>query len=292
IRSIAYKGGISLIEYDILCHEDMSLTLDTSSISPLYFIYCLKGELRQRFFNDSKWVSIDDYQSVILSGTKGFEFYFEKNINFKLHIFKINREIYLEHRGYVNYIDDPLKDLFLNNHDVPFSYFGTYNLKIAEQIKLLKTIERDGLVSKFLVESQINLILALQIKQYRDDLQENFPRGSLSKRELAKAQELGEYIRDNGALPHTISSLTLRAGLSAAKLQKAFKALYNRTVIDYIRNVRIEKAEELIKTTDFSISEIVYSVGFTSRSYFSKIFKSKYNCSPKEYQQKNKDIKS
>lgn len=34
-----------------------------------------------------------------------------------------------------------------------------------------------------------------------------------------------------------------------------------------------------------NISEIVYSIGLTSRSYFSKIFKEKYNCSPKYYQE-------
>ena len=71
--------------------------------------------------------------------------------------------------------------------------------------------------------------------------------------------------------------------LSAAKLQEGFKALHDRTVADYIRNVRLEEAEHLLKTTDFNISEVVYSVGFLSRSYFSKIFKTKYRCSPKEY---------
>jgi AraC-like DNA-binding protein len=59
--------------------------------------------------------------------------------------------------------------------------------------------------------------------------------------------------------------------------------MHGRTVTDYIREVRIQKSEELIKNTDLNISEVVYSIGFTSRSYFSKIFKKKYNCSPKQY---------
>ena len=72
--------------------------------------------------------------------------------------------------------------------------------------------------------------------------------------------------------------------MSPAKLQEGFKLLHNRTVSDFIRNVRVETAEHLIKTTDLNISEIVYTVGLTSRSYFSKIFKQKYKCSPKYYQ--------
>lgn len=43
-------------------------------------------------------------------------------------------------------------------------------------------------------------------------------------------------------------------------------------------------AEKLIKTTDLNISQIVYTIGLSSRSYFSKIFKEKYKCSPREYE--------
>ena len=59
--------------------------------------------------------------------------------------------------------------------------------------------------------------------------------------------------------------------------------MHGRTVTDPVRNVRIEKSAKMIKNTDLNISEIVYSIGFASRSYFSKIFKEKYNCTPKNY---------
>ncbi|MCB0387243.1 MAG: helix-turn-helix transcriptional regulator, partial [Winogradskyella sp.] len=72
-------------------------------------------------------------------------------------------------------------------------------------------------------------------------------------------------------------------GLSPSKLQEGFKLMHGHTVTEYIREVRIKKAEELIKNTDMNISEVVYTIGLTSRSYFSKIFKEKYNCSPKDY---------
>lgn len=55
------------------------------------------------------------------------------------------------------------------------------------------------------------------------------------------------------------------------------------TVTNFIRNERLILAEELIQTSDMNISEIVYSIGFTSRSYFSKIFRNKFNCTPKAY---------
>jgi AraC family transcriptional regulator, transcriptional activator for feuABC-ybbA operon len=78
--------------------------------------------------------------------------------------------------------------------------------------------------------------------------------------------------------------------MSPCKLQEGFKMLHDRTVSDFIRNVRLEKAEELISHSDLNISEIVYSIGFTSRSYFAKIFKEKFHCSPKTYQNNKRKV--
>ena len=62
--------------------------------------------------------------------------------------------------------------------------------------------------------------------------------------------------------------------------------MYGRTVTEYIRHVRLEAARDLINTSELNISQIVYTIGFSSRSYFSKIFKAKYNISPSDYLKK------
>ena len=48
----------------------------------------------------------------------------------------------------------------------------------------------------------------------------------------------------------------------------------------FIVEKRLEKAAQLLEQGNLNISEIVYSIGFTSRSYFSKIFKNRYGVSP------------
>ncbi|XCF07889.1 AraC family transcriptional regulator [Tamlana crocina] len=82
---------------------------------------------------------------------------------------------------------------------------------------------------------------------------------------------------------YSLEYLATESGLSQAKLQDGFKFLFKRTVTEYIRHVRLEVARNLITTTDLNISQIVYTIGFTSRSYFSKIFKEKYEITPNEF---------
>nr|WP_262507883.1 AraC family transcriptional regulator [Wocania ichthyoenteri] len=72
------------------------------------------------------------------------------------------------------------------------------------------------------------------------------------------------------------------SGLAPDKLQKGFKYLFNKSVNVYITEKRLDKAAQLIYETDFNVSELVYSVGFSSRSYFSKIFKRYFGVLPSQ----------
>jgi AraC-like DNA-binding protein len=161
---------------------------------------------------------------------------------------------------------------------------GSYNLKIAEKIEQLNAVTQTGIVRNLLKEGILKIILAMEIQQHSDDLNA-FPKDAncLTLKEMEEIKELSEFIKLSPEEPFTIKSLSKKSGLSPNKLQEGFKMIHDRTVNDYITHMRVLKAEILMRTSDLNISEIVYCIGFTSRSYFSKIFKQKFNCSPKEY---------
>ena len=63
------------------------------------------------------------------------------------------------------------------------------------------------------------------------------------------------------------------------------------TCVDYINEYRLKIATNLLETTDMSIMEIAVKVGVNNISYFNKIFKKKFNLTPKEYRKNLKNIK-
>lgn len=73
-----------------------------------------------------------------------------------------------------------------------------------------------------------------------------------------------------------------KMGLSRVQLYRKVKALTGSTPVDLLRSARLEKGKHLIETTDKTISEIAYEVGFTTPSYFTTCFKEKYGYSPNE----------
>ena len=54
-------------------------------------------------------------------------------------------------------------------------------------------------------------------------------------------------------------------------------------ISDHINNIRLERAAMLLRDGEMNISEVAYSLGFSSPNYFSTAFKNKFGVSPKEY---------
>ncbi|WP_062122286.1 hybrid sensor histidine kinase/response regulator transcription factor [Geofilum rubicundum] len=81
-----------------------------------------------------------------------------------------------------------------------------------------------------------------------------------------------------------VEDLGRNMGLSRSQLYRKTKALTNYSPNELLRIMRLQKAQELINTSELSVSEIAYRVGFTSPSYFAKCFKDYYDKSPTDYQ--------
>jgi len=76
-------------------------------------------------------------------------------------------------------------------------------------------------------------------------------------------------------------------GLSRVHLYRKLKELTNQSPRNYIRNIRLTKAAELLSEKKMSIAEVAYTVGFNSPDNFSALFKEMYGMTPKEYNEQH-----
>lgn len=74
--------------------------------------------------------------------------------------------------------------------------------------------------------------------------------------------------------------LAKEIGLSESQIYRKLKSITDKSTAIFIRSVRLQKAKELIETTDKTISEIAYQVGFNDPSWFSRAFKKEFNLAP------------
>lgn len=285
IIGASFNGNIAYLQFDMIFSHEITVTLLNAASSPVYFAYCSKGNLSHSFGISGIERKLKIYQTAIITSKMDKEnvLVFEGNKQTKFTLIIVGTET--PEQNHLNSLNDKVKETFFENTtDKEFFYLGSYNLQIAEKIEQLEAVTQKGVVRNLLKDGILRIILAMEIQQHSDDLS-HFSKESncLTLREMEEIKELSDFIKSCPEEAFTIKNLSKKSGLSPNKLQEGFKLIHNRTVNDYITHMRVLKAEILIRTSDLNISEIVYCIGFTSRSYFSKIFKQKFNCSPKEY---------
>lgn len=91
---------------------------------------------------------------------------------------------------------------------------------------------------------------------------------------------------DNSEL--SVESLGVRFGMSRVQLYRKVKNLTNYTPVEIIRITRLKKAQQLLASTDLTVAEITYQVGFTSPSYFTKCYKEYFGENPNDTRSRKK----
>ncbi|UII27503.1 helix-turn-helix domain-containing protein [Fulvivirga maritima] len=91
-----------------------------------------------------------------------------------------------------------------------------------------------------------------------------------------------EHISDDSFGPNHLAS---KLNMSRSQLYKKVKKEFGQSVSILIRNMRLQKALDLLKSSQMNIAEIAYKVGFTDPGYFTRCFKNYYGKSPSEYLQ-------
>ena len=113
---------------------------------------------------------------------------------------------------------------------------------------------------------------------------ENIRQKVIDKKQQELLDKLTHLVVTNMQNPHfSVDNLCLELGMNRTKLYSFAKQATELTLANYIRKIRLDKAAELLKTTDKLISEVCYEVGIDSPSYFTRAFKEQFGVSPSEY---------
>ena len=92
-----------------------------------------------------------------------------------------------------------------------------------------------------------------------------------------------EYMRKNLSSKITIEAIAKNFHVSIATLGRYFKAVVNKTPMQYLQTLRIDKAKDLLSLTDESIVNISLDCGFFDSSHFEKSFLKSVGISPGKY---------
>lgn len=158
--------------------------------------------------------------------------------------------------------------------------FSVFNIIEEELNSRIDDFSQDVIIS------QIELLLNYSVRFYKRQF---ITRKTIGNNLLQQFEELledyfnNEKTLDNG-IP-TVQHLAEQLNLSATYLSDMLRSLTGQNTQQHIHNKLIEQAKKILSTSDLSVAEIAYLLGFEHPQSFSRLFKSKTNRSPLEFRQ-------
>jgi AraC-like DNA-binding protein len=108
----------------------------------------------------------------------------------------------------------------------------------------------------------------------------------LKKQDMLNIRQARTILAENFDKHITIPQLARQAGINEAKLKEGFKELYGHSVHTYLQQLRLEKAQQLLLTTELTVTDITYYIGYSHVTHFTTLFKKELGLTPTEWRKK------
>lgn len=179
--------------------------------------------------------------------------------------------------GYFHY-SSPLSRSFIS---LPQWYLSTENHSILSLLAILRQEATPALGGKAVVNALSNVLFTYLIRDYLAHHQ--VKEGILAALQDNRLSYAVNAMLEDPAQEWTMESLAERCAMSRATFIKQFKEKTGMLAGQFLTELRMPKAESLLKYSKKSIQQIAAEVGYSSEAHFSKTFKRYYRCSPSQF---------
>lgn len=147
----------------------------------------------------------------------------------------------------------------------------------------IRNCKATGPMRNLLIQSRLLELLALEVEQFKG------PDSTLSTlipiEEVEKLHHLKAYLEVNFLQEQSLAQLSRYCLLNEFKVKKGFRQLFNTTVFNYIRSLRMDYAGQLLRNSSLSVDEIADKLSYEYAQHFSIAFKKYTGLTPSEFKQ-------
>ncbi|MBQ5937958.1 MAG: helix-turn-helix transcriptional regulator [Bacteroidaceae bacterium] len=121
------------------------------------------------------------------------------------------------------------------------------------------------------------------------DCSKNIFRQMLQLRQPVKT-DIHRVVEENYTSPISLDELAYLSGRSLSSFKREFQDIYGESPARWIREKRLSKAQEMLRSSSLSVADVAYSLGFENPTHFSRIFKQQYGSSPISYAERGRNV--
>ena len=161
------------------------------------------------------------------------------------------------------------QEIFNEDHGV-IAFLGTARTEIEELLNsMLKESEGSQILREMALDAYMELLILKLIRKVSGEIDGDdiWP-------------DISRYIEENLDQDLSLSALSKKCFYNPSYFSRIFRERYSIPLSEYVMQKRIEKAKDLLLTTDCAINKIALMVGFNNKSFFYKVFYKFYGTTP------------
>ncbi len=136
------------------------------------------------------------------------------------------------------------------------------------------------------LESKAMELIAYKLDQIIQDQHGNVKIPQMSMDDYDRLQKAIEILDNNFENPPGLFDLAKYIGTTHSRLNFCFRKVYHTTAFGYLRQIRLEKAKQLLEKEGLNVTQAAYSVGYSSVPSFSKAFLKYFGMNPTKFVKK------
>lgn len=284
-----YSKTITLLSGAVLCmanikyFESYDYEID-ETLPDIGFGFCLSGENRAKNILRHNF-TINKNQSSFyhLSGKKGVYQIIPNNRFISVGIMMPTDSFCSFMEEEQHYQSTVFRKVVEKNRLNAFRYVDTVTPSMRQIIKQILFCPYHGPARRFFFEAKSMELIFHKLNQI-DSLsiqaKDIFSGDRKNRDKIYMAEELLKNNMDN---PPGLLELSRSVGLSRTQLLRDFQAMFNTSPYSHLRNIRLEKAKNILYEGETNITETAYLIGYSSASHFTKAFKQHFGMTPSRY---------
>jgi AraC-like DNA-binding protein len=272
LREIRLHSGIRL---GILDYEPREPVMEFGGNAPVFgFGFCLSGVSKSR-------VSCIKESFVIRSGQSGF-FHFPElsgsSEEIKGHMLRVH--IQMEPELFCSLMKEDFDR-------IPPSLRNIITPSMQTALHQILNCPYRGLTRQLFLEGKATELIAYKLAQFESEPAQTKTPPVLKSDDVERIHYARDLLIRDIENPPDLVELARSVGLSRSKLHHNFRAIYGTTPFDYLRDRRLEKAKIFLDEGNMDVTEVAYTVGYSSLSHFAKVFRQYFGTPPSNYRRNN-----
>ncbi len=278
----AYMQGLSISKVK----RDYSFSMEHIHFHDSYEIYfLLEGE--RYYFIDKEIFHVNSGSLVLINREQLHKTSTGSNASHERIVLLLSASLF---RSFFIDLGLPDPDLFFNTH------YGIIELQKEDQqvaisifSAIFDEIQKKNDRYELMVKLKVTELMIL-IHRYCKASISNDTSEKWKPVKHSKVQEIVEYLSEHYETNESLDKIAQKHYISKSYLCRIFREITGLTVNEYINLIRIKKAKRMLKSSQYSITEISVNLGYASITYFERVFKKLVGISPRTYQKQDREL--